>query len=303
MWGAIGAIGAGLLSYQATQNANSNNAKATQKANYQNYLAQKEFAQNTISWRKQDALNAGINPIYALGAQGAQFSPSFQAEQYQANTGLADALQNAGSELQNFFTAKKQLELKKEQIENELDKAKAESVLLSAQAGYYEALTERANKGLDSVGNSTGTSGKSGKVGTETQAAFTQYQQEKNQGVIDPNSQITQEQSSDGLGVIADLLFASRARAAQRGLELFNRGEMNYPYWERDPKENGRYVLREAGNFEQWLDKMGWAKSLDFSFDKFLNSLNEKEKQKTLEQLQIEFIANKLEYAATHFFD
>lgn len=65
------------------------NRKAQQRANTQNYNAQKEFYQNSVRWRVADSRAAGVNPLYGLGADSASFSPSFQAV---ANTGAGDAL-------------------------------------------------------------------------------------------------------------------------------------------------------------------------------------------------------------------
>lgn len=41
----------------------------------QNVQMQREFAQNGLRWKVEDAKAAGIHPLYALGAQGASFSP------------------------------------------------------------------------------------------------------------------------------------------------------------------------------------------------------------------------------------
>lgn len=41
----------------------------------QSYDAQKEFAQNSIQWKVEDARKAGISPLAALGASGYQYSP------------------------------------------------------------------------------------------------------------------------------------------------------------------------------------------------------------------------------------
>lgn len=49
----------------------------TAKANAQNYAMQKEFAQNSIRWKVEDAKAAGIHPLYALGASPYMASPSF----------------------------------------------------------------------------------------------------------------------------------------------------------------------------------------------------------------------------------
>lgn len=46
-----------------------------QKANEENIKAQREFAQNSISWKVEDAKRAGVHPLAALGASGYQASP------------------------------------------------------------------------------------------------------------------------------------------------------------------------------------------------------------------------------------
>lgn len=55
-------------------------ADTTRRMNQDNYdrsdSLQREFAQNGISWKVQDAERAGIHPLFALGAQGASYSPS-----------------------------------------------------------------------------------------------------------------------------------------------------------------------------------------------------------------------------------
>lgn len=67
----------------------SQNRKAQQSANTQNYNAQKEFYQNSVRWRVGDSRAAGVNPIYGLGADSASFSPSFQPV---GPSGFGDAL-------------------------------------------------------------------------------------------------------------------------------------------------------------------------------------------------------------------
>lgn len=60
-------------------NQNDEQAAADQRAadaNKFNYDMQKEFAQNGIRWKVEDAIAAGIHPLAALGAQGYSASPS-----------------------------------------------------------------------------------------------------------------------------------------------------------------------------------------------------------------------------------
>lgn len=58
---------------------------------------QREFAQNGIQWKVEDAKKAGIHPIYALGGAGASFSPVSQA--FSSDTSLPNAMAAAGQDL------------------------------------------------------------------------------------------------------------------------------------------------------------------------------------------------------------
>lgn len=61
----------GFMGKEAQDDANT--AAANQaRANYEH---QKEFAQNSISWKAADAARSGIHPLYALGASTTSFSP------------------------------------------------------------------------------------------------------------------------------------------------------------------------------------------------------------------------------------
>ena len=82
--GAIGGI---------TSNSNAN----------MNYNAQKEFAQNGIRWRVEDAKRAGIHPLYALGASTSSFSP---VQSYGGDYGVGDALRSFGQGIDRAAQAK-----------------------------------------------------------------------------------------------------------------------------------------------------------------------------------------------------
>lgn len=62
--GAVGSLASGLLG-----------ASSAKKAAKQQYKHQKEFAQNAIQWKAQDAEKAGISKLYALGANTTSYSP------------------------------------------------------------------------------------------------------------------------------------------------------------------------------------------------------------------------------------
>lgn len=93
-----GAIsGVGSLAGGIVQGITSNNL-----AN-KNIAAQKEFAQNGIRWRVEDAKRAGIHPLYALGATTNSFSP---VSGYGGDFGLSDAAANFGQGLDRAAQAK-----------------------------------------------------------------------------------------------------------------------------------------------------------------------------------------------------
>ena len=111
---AVGNIGGGLLS-------NFLNGNATQKANQANADLQREFAQNSIQWRVQDAQKAGIHPLYALGASTLSASPSFVGNQpidFGSSFSAMTANPSYNKELQSQTLAKNELELKNLELQN-----------------------------------------------------------------------------------------------------------------------------------------------------------------------------------------
>lgn len=62
-----------------------------------NYAMQHEFAKNAISWKVQDAKQAGIHPLYALGANTVSFSPVSVG--VSGNDPLASALGDMGQDI------------------------------------------------------------------------------------------------------------------------------------------------------------------------------------------------------------
>lgn len=94
-----------------------------------NYDAQKEFAQNSIQWRVQDAQKAGIHPLYAFGQMpGYTPSSSFETNSMgesiaQAGNAMGRAMGQIGllnAELQNKSLEK---DIEKKDVEITKDKA------------------------------------------------------------------------------------------------------------------------------------------------------------------------------------
>lgn len=106
------ALNAGL---QAISNTSANQNQWD--INYFNYNAQKEFAQNSIQWKTQDAKNAGIHPLYALGNNASSYTPSSYIPSDRApQVDVAGAMSLLGQE--------------------------AQTDLLKSQKSYYDALAK-----------------------------------------------------------------------------------------------------------------------------------------------------------------
>lgn len=84
----------------------------SEKVAQMNIDAQREFAQNGIRWKVDDAKKAGIHPLYALGASTQGFSP---VSGYTGDYGISDAAANLG---QGFARAQ-QAKMTKEEREKQ----------------------------------------------------------------------------------------------------------------------------------------------------------------------------------------
>lgn len=142
--GSIISAGASLLGGAMNQRAQkaANNVEAWNAV--QNREMQYDFARNGITWKVRDAQNAGVSPIYALGAQTNSFSPVSIGTT--AATGMGDAISNAGQHLGRavnatasgperadaFTKATQQLTLENQALQNQL---LASQVRISNQAG------------------------------------------------------------------------------------------------------------------------------------------------------------------------
>lgn len=99
----------------------------------QNYNAQKEFAQNGISWKVADAKQAGIHPLYALGGQTASYSPT-----YDSGAGTDYGITGASQAIGNSFFGR---EMRQEQLKQE----KAKTKILQSQASEMDKQASSLN--------------------------------------------------------------------------------------------------------------------------------------------------------------
>lgn len=91
-------LASSLLGNRAQEKANKRNAQMARQQEERNYERQKEFAKSGIQWKKEDALKAGIHPLYALGAQTTGFQSYVGGSSYSAPdySGIASAGQDIG---------------------------------------------------------------------------------------------------------------------------------------------------------------------------------------------------------------
>lgn len=146
MLGAL--IGAG-ASLASTFLGNKSKEQANDQAAAQaaaNIAHQKEFAQNGIQWKVEDAKKAGLHPLFALGASTHSFSPVSAGTTASDFSGLADAGQNIGraidatrdpaskqaASLQTAFAA---TQLEGAQLDNDIKRARLASAIATNQTG------------------------------------------------------------------------------------------------------------------------------------------------------------------------
>lgn len=97
------------------------------QTNQFNYDMQKEFAQNSIRWKVQDAIAAGLHPLAALGASGYSASPSHITSPPDSSMGnMARSLgQNLGRAVSSVMT-----EAEREMVNLNLERARTQNEIL-----------------------------------------------------------------------------------------------------------------------------------------------------------------------------
>lgn len=114
--------------------------KSNDDAGEKNAALQREFAQNSLRWKVQDAKAAGLSPYAAIGASGYQAAPS-----YVGDTSLSGGLQSLGQDISRAFHATRTgpertlaaLQLQRAGLENE--HARLENELVKSQIARIKA--------------------------------------------------------------------------------------------------------------------------------------------------------------------
>lgn len=118
MWGSIAAAAGNLLG-----------AAASHDSAREDRSFQKEFAQSGIQWKADDARAAGIHPLYAMGAQGASFTPV-------GDGGVGNQLADLGQNVGRAIDARQTREERKYSAQmksHALEKARLQNELLKSQ--------------------------------------------------------------------------------------------------------------------------------------------------------------------------
>lgn len=127
------AAGSSLLGGLMSSRSASKDRAAAAALNAENIALQREFAQNGIRWKAEDAQRAGIHPLYALGATTHSFSPvtAFASHNDGMAEGFANAGQNIGRAVQAGLTQPNRTAAKLETLA--LERADLENELLRSQ--------------------------------------------------------------------------------------------------------------------------------------------------------------------------
>lgn len=89
---------------EATRETNQANRDMTASTNAQNERLAREFAQNSIRWRVEDAKRAGLHPLAALGAAGSS-GPVMQAGSDLPDYSGAEAVSNMGQNISRAISS------------------------------------------------------------------------------------------------------------------------------------------------------------------------------------------------------
>lgn len=148
-------ISAGIGAYGYLRGASisdKRNARIMRENRDFNYNAQKEFAQNSILWRVQDAKQAGLHPLYAIGGQTQGYTPSDYSYQSAYGEGVSRAYNHIANAMGQL-----DLKLKKSQIENteaSTEKQKLENLKVANEikeqqgVAYVNSLNDKLDKKL-----------------------------------------------------------------------------------------------------------------------------------------------------------
>lgn len=167
------------------------NRKNRQNANAANVNLNKEFAQNSIQWRVEDAKQAGIHPLYAMGASTS--SPTASIEPHQISDNVGRTISNIKND------SLKRAQLKKLNAETDFinQQAEASKVAMrqSIQNSQQDDVVELEKYKLPAYAQESASAGTGG-LHMNTPLG----------GLLYNNKQVTAQQLEDQTGEIVSLI-------------------------------------------------------------------------------------------------
>lgn len=132
MWNFLGGVGGGLLNLVGGLFGQSNQ----RSINQQNIAASQLAAQNSIQWRVQDAIKAGINPLAALGSNFQASAPSIVGSDAmpQAFHGMGQNLSRAAQAYADSVSKSAQLDNEYKQAQIDLTHSETAKNLVASRA-------------------------------------------------------------------------------------------------------------------------------------------------------------------------
>lgn len=137
MLGFLGGLASGVMSLIGGKSAQDKSAETQMAINEQNVALQREFAQNGIQWKVDDARRAGIHPLAALGAPTTSFSNLVGPTVGQEGEGI----QKAGQDIGRAMSAASSMDTKYDEAVKKitLQKGELENALLASQIAKTNA--------------------------------------------------------------------------------------------------------------------------------------------------------------------
>lgn len=124
--------------------------KASRESWIQNYNAQKEFAQNSILWRVQDAKRAGVNPNAVVGGQTVGYTPQDISQTQDYATGVSRASNAVADMLGQLQLATAKEDLKSKKIDNDMKSVDLLNKKIEANMGQVPKTMTKVVDGSDS---------------------------------------------------------------------------------------------------------------------------------------------------------
>lgn len=150
--GAAAALGGGLLAKSGAEKGASSAAQSAERQQQQNIAMQREFAQQGVRWRVEDAKAAGVHPLFALGGSGASFSPNpiyaSDSGKGAGSAALGNALSSAGQSFAGAV-ARQQTSHERAMDNAALLEVRSRAARNVAEAQAFDALAAQRRRDLE----------------------------------------------------------------------------------------------------------------------------------------------------------